>query len=241
MLPPVIVTPGTTIIDGGTTLIDQGLVIAPPVAIDQMVDGAIVIFSPAINDFHMSYTLNDSPFTISPGQVQTLPNDRIWTITYLGIETGQVVQYQLSPGRYKFKRQDGVVGLFATRDLPGTEQLPPGGTPNPPPGPQPPALSLTPPVPITPTVGVVPSEGKITIFSRPENQFQMVYALNDNPVTMRPGYVQQFDANQGWNIQFLGSSKGEVSSFPLQAGTYEFVMGEKGVELWNSEGLPARQ
>ena len=199
-----------------------------------------MIFSPQSNDFHISYMLNGTAFSLSPGQIHTFANDRTWTIEYVGSETGEVSRYTLSPGRYKFKRQDGVVGLFATRDVPGADMVVPAQPQGPPPVPQPPSV-LTPPVRIDTAAGIVPANGKITIFIRPETPFQMVYALNDQPFTMKRGYVQEFVNDRTWTIQFLGSSTGELSSFPLEAGVYEFVMGEKGVELWVSEGLPGKQ
>ena len=198
----------------------------------------IVIFSPETNDFQITYTLNGDPYTMEPGQVHTITNDRTWTIEYLLNETGILTRYNLASGRYKFKRQDGVIGLFATRDLPGA------GLPTEAPPlvnilmPQTPPVLLLPPAPIGPaTIRTLPPE-KTVIFSRPDNQFQMVYALNDQPFTMKPGDIQAFDHDRVWTIQFLGSSTGEISSFPLDAGLYEFILGENGVELWVAEKLP---
>lgn len=238
-MPPVIINPGTTVIDPGV-VIAPPTVITPPIAIDQVVTDTIVIFSPETNDFQISYTLNGSLFSMNPGQVHTFSNDRTWTIEYVGSESGDVSRYVLSPGRYKFKRQDGVVGLFATRDVPGADMVVPVQPQGSVPVPEPPSV-LTPPVRIDTAAGIVPSNGNITIFIRPESEFQMVYALNDQPFTIKPGYVQEFPNDRTWNIQFLGSATDEVSYFPLEAGVYEFAMGETGVELWVSEGLPGEQ
>lgn len=233
MLPP-------AIIDQETIIVDPGTAISPPTMIDQGIVGLIEIFSPETNDFVISYTLNGTPFSMSPGQVHTIESDRTWTIEYLGSETLPISRYSLASGRYKFKRQDGVIGLFATRDVPGAvapvQETPEATAPVP----RPPSATLSPPVPAAAT-GTTPSSGKITIFNRPTNRFQMVYALNDQPYTMKPGDVQEFDNDRTWNIQFLGSSTGDVSSFPLDSGIYEFMLGEKGVELWIAEGLPEKQ
>lgn len=253
-MPPVVIDSGTTLVDPGTTVVvDPGTtlvvpetVIAPPTAItppteiNQVIPGNIVIYSPGTNDFHISYTLNGMAFSLSPGQMHTISNDRTWTMEYVGSESGGVSRYVLSPGLYKFKRQDGVVGLFATRELPGAEMVLPDQQQVPVPVPQPPSV-LIPPARINTAAGIIPANGRISIFIRPETPIQMVYALNDQPFTMKPGYVQEFANDRKWNIQFLGNATGEISNFPLEDGVYEFAMGENGVELWVSEGLPRTQ
>ena len=215
--------------------------VVPPAALPPTATGGdggeILIFSPESNQFVISYTLNGTPFELKPGEAQTIINDQVWTIEFLGSSTGIPTRYTLLTGRYKFKLQDGVVGLFATRDLPGAE-LPPAAPSTPPPAaiPSAPAAPLTPPTAVAPQPGA--STGTITIFIQPENRFQIVYALNNEPFSMSPGEVQEFDNDREWVIQFLGSSTGTISTFSLESGFYEFVLGNEGVELQKADGLP---
>lgn len=53
-------------------------------------------------DIPISYSLNGYAYVIRPGETQTIPNDRPWTIRFdRGGEFG-LARYSLSPGEYEF-------------------------------------------------------------------------------------------------------------------------------------------
>jgi hypothetical protein len=81
-------------------------------------NGEIVLFSPPTNTQEAQYTLNGNAYSMKPGTVQKLTNDRNWTID-VNLGNGQTAKYTLSTGRYKFKQSDSGMGLFTTQDQPG--------------------------------------------------------------------------------------------------------------------------
>lgn len=67
-----------------------------------MAGGTIRIVNPATSGQVLQYTLNNTAYTIQPGQTQTLTNDRAWTIAFdRGGHYGQS-RYSLSTGTYNF-------------------------------------------------------------------------------------------------------------------------------------------
>jgi hypothetical protein len=77
--------------------------------------GVAKIFSPRDSGVTLSYSLNDSTFTIPPGASQTVNLDRLWVISFdRGGQFGRA-EYSLQPGLYTFAPTDRGWELFRTR------------------------------------------------------------------------------------------------------------------------------
>ncbi len=61
----------------------------------------IVLTNPTESGGDIKYNVNEFPFTISPGQSQTLNLDRDWTIKFDN-GLGRQITYRLTEGKYKF-------------------------------------------------------------------------------------------------------------------------------------------
>ena len=116
-------------------------------------NGEIVLFSPPTNSREISYTLNGASYTMKPGTLQKFTNDRKWVIE-VNLGNGEMTQYTLSTGRYKFKQSETGFHLYTTRDDPQA----PVAAPVPAPAPVPePDTSLN-PVAVPPSPVPMPGE-----------------------------------------------------------------------------------
>ena len=92
--------------------------------------GEIVLFVPADAASGVNYTLNGQPFSMQPGQLQKLVNDRVWTIEFAPTAGQIALRYTLVSARFKFKPSGTGIGLFQTQDLPSSKISRTGDTPN---------------------------------------------------------------------------------------------------------------
>ena len=91
--------------------------------------GLIRICSPASCPGAVRYTLNGYPYTIHPGQAQTIESDRPWVASF-DRGHGEVARYSLRPGEYSFgATDDGHWELYRSNAAPAPAPGPAGGPP----------------------------------------------------------------------------------------------------------------
>ena len=66
----------------------------------------IRIVNKPLTETTLSYALNDYPYEIKPGEVQSLAEDRTWVIEFDRSGDFGVAQYTLEPGEYSFAMTD---------------------------------------------------------------------------------------------------------------------------------------
>ena len=91
--------------------------------------GTITIVNPTDSGGVVSFTLNNSPYSIKPGQTQTIQNDRLWTVAFGSGGPAGDVRYSLKPAVYKFKVTEGGWNLFQTQEQPKVVDYPPAPVP----------------------------------------------------------------------------------------------------------------
>ena len=79
--------------------------------------GPITIFNPPTNTVTLSYTLDGTAYTIPPGYIQELVEDRAWAIQFSRGANLSQAQYGLQSGLYSFKSTDHGWELYRS-DLP---------------------------------------------------------------------------------------------------------------------------
>jgi hypothetical protein len=77
--------------------------------------GPITINNPATNNAALSYTLDGDTYTILPGYVQDLREDRAWVIRFSRSANGDKAQYSLQSGTYAFTSTDHGWELYRSK------------------------------------------------------------------------------------------------------------------------------
>lgn len=105
--PPTAVEPGYAtgkpIISAGSAAAALGPNVIPtgPSPAKVSASRKIVLTNPADSGGSIKYAVNEFPYTIAPGQAQTLNMDRDWTIKFDN-GLGRVISYRLQEGNYRF-------------------------------------------------------------------------------------------------------------------------------------------
>ena len=96
----------------------------PSNTVPRVANGVVTLFNPADSGGEVRYSLNGNVYSIKPGSVQTLQNDRLWVVEFgSGGPVGNV-RYSLEPGIYKFKVTEAGWNLFRTQDQPSLGEIP---------------------------------------------------------------------------------------------------------------------